>query len=244
MPWYDTEQDLARRPAPRRMNVRERTDDKTIDLKETGGLFTNKGATSTVTYTLPLNARGRDGAFYRFKVEASYALRIDPSDSLGFIMHGAAQADGKYLESSYIGDEIVVASNSDGNWVVFTESPTVLSAGYAADSVDKRIFIAPRPYRVLGASLVPDTIGSDVGAVSAMVEKVPDGTDIGSGVEVLSAAFDLKDTVDTEQVGTLTATSADLSVAAGDAIAIDFTGTLTDAAGVVTVQIHPWKIQA
>lgn len=53
-----------------------------------------------------------------------------------------------------------------------------------------------------------------------------------------NAGFDLKGTANTVQTGTLTATTADLQLATGDRLSLDFAGTLTDLAGLlVTVSL-------
>ena len=51
--------------------------------------------------------------------------------------------------------------------------------------------------------------------------------------------MNLKGTANTNQVLTLTATSADLDLASGDALALDFTGVLTSATGAVMVGLAP-----
>jgi hypothetical protein len=72
-----------------------------------------------------------------------------------------------------------------------------------------------------------------------------DSTDApGAGNNLLTnntnAGFDMKGTANTMQTGTLTATSADLRLAAGDRLSVDFAGTVTTLAGVVvTVVLRP-----
>lgn len=110
---------------------------------------------------------------------------------------------------------------------------------YVAASVDKRIFTANRAYRVIGIRGTPDVAGTDGGAVTAVVRKVTSGTAITAGQALHTGSYDLKGTVNTVQSLTLTSTDADLLLAAGDSIAIDFTGTLTDATGVISVGLLP-----
>lgn len=110
---------------------------------------------------------------------------------------------------------------------------------YNASSVDASYFVAPRGYRVkyiIGRVTAAGTNGS---AVTAAVKKAPSGTAIASGTALHSSTMDLKGTADTNQVLTLSTTSTDLDIAAGDAIGIDFTGTLTSATGVITVALAP-----
>lgn len=110
---------------------------------------------------------------------------------------------------------------------------------YIATSVDKTIFIAQRKVRVVRIVGRPTVAGTDGSAVTAEVRKVASGTAITSGTLLHSGTYDLKGTVNTNQVLTLSTTSADLNLDAGDSIAIDFTGTLTAATGVISVGLCP-----
>lgn len=114
-----------------------------------------------------------------------------------------------------------------------------VSGEYTASSVDKAIFVAPRACRVVGVTLRVTAAGTDAGAVTLMLEKVPSGTAIGSGTDLLSATLNLKGTANTNQTGSLSTTAGALDIAAGQSIGIDFTGTLTSATGVVTVALCP-----
>lgn len=115
----------------------------------------------------------------------------------------------------------------------------IASAEYNASSVDKTFFVAPRAVKVVGITLRPTVAGTDAGAVTVQVEKVPSGTAIGSGTDLMSATLNLKGTANTNQTGSLSATASALRLAAGDALGVDFTGTLTSATGVITVAMIP-----
>ena len=73
----------------------------------------------------------------------------------------------------------------------------------------------------------------------AEIRKVTSGTAITAGQLLHTGTYNLKGTANTVQSLTLSSTDADLLLAAGDSIAIDFTGTLTDATGVVSVGLLP-----
>lgn len=60
-----------------------------------------------------------------------------------------------------------------------------------------------------------------------------------AGTALHSGTFNLKGSSDTNQVLAISATSADLDLAEGQALAIDFTGVLTSATGVLTVFMTP-----
>ena len=105
-------------------------------------------------------------------------------------------------------------------------------AEVAADTdYDRFIWTAPFACKVSNVSEIHNVAGDDSGAVNLSIEKVPSGTDIGSGTDILGAVLSLKTTADTVQYGTLSVTEADYTLAAGDSLAFDFSGTLTTLQG-------------
>jgi hypothetical protein len=119
------------------------------------------------------------------------------------------------------------------------DAVTHASFVYGASSTDDVVFIATRAMRVKAAYLRPYVAGTDAGAVTVTLRKVPSGTAIAGGTALHTGTGNLKGTPDTVQTLTLSATAADLGLAAGDALAIDFTGVMTAARGVVTVGLAP-----
>ena len=110
---------------------------------------------------------------------------------------------------------------------------------YNASSVDTAFWVAPRAMRVEVINARVTVAGTDGSAVTAVIRKVPSGTAITSGTALHSGSIDLKGTANTNQPLTLSTTASVLLLAAGEALAIDFTGTLTSATGVVTVGLNP-----
>lgn len=110
---------------------------------------------------------------------------------------------------------------------------------WVAASIDSTMFVATRQMRVLGITARVEVAGTDAGAVTAAIKKAASGTDIAAGTALHSGTINLKGTVDTNQVLTLSTTSTDLDIPAGTAIGIDFTGVLTTASGCVTVALAP-----
>ena len=110
---------------------------------------------------------------------------------------------------------------------------------YNASSVDKVDFIAPRKLIVKSIVGRCTTAGTDGSAVTAVIKKAASGTAITSGTALHSGTFNLKGTADTNQTLTLSTTASDLEIPAGTAIGVDFTGTLTSAAGVIMVALAP-----
>jgi len=115
----------------------------------------------------------------------------------------------------------------------------VLRHGYIATSVDGTMFTAQRRYIVKSVTLRPDTAGTDGSAVTVAVKIAPSGTAIASGTAVHSGTGDLKGTINTNQVLTLSTTASDLILDAGASIGVDFTGVLTAAVGSVSVELCP-----
>lgn len=110
---------------------------------------------------------------------------------------------------------------------------------WAAGSVDKSFFVAARACVVQAITANVDTVGSDGSAVTAVIRKVPSGTALASGTALHSGSINLKGTALTNQALTVSTVSGITTLAAGDRLAIDFTGTLTAAAGIVTVAMTP-----
>jgi hypothetical protein len=115
----------------------------------------------------------------------------------------------------------------------------IVTGEYTASSVDKTVAIMPRRMIVQGIVGRVTVAGTDASAVTAVVRKVSSGTAIASGTALHSGSFNLKGTADTNQTLTLSTTASDLIVEAGQAIAIDFTGTLTSATGIIAVFLTP-----
>jgi hypothetical protein len=104
-----------------------------------------------------------------------------------------------------------------------------------ATALDACFHIASKRIQVVGITVRPLVVGSDGGAVTLAVKKVPSGTATASGTALHTGTADLKGTINTNQALTLSSTLSDLRLAAGDSLGIDVTGTMTAARGVVTV---------
>lgn len=106
-----------------------------------------------------------------------------------------------------------------------------------ASLADQAFFIANRAYQVTAVREIHSAAGTDAGAVNLQVTKDTSTNAPGAGTDLLTnntnAGFDLKGTANTVQIGTLTATTASLQLAAGDRLSVDFAGVLTALAGVV-----------
>lgn len=125
---------------------------------------------------------------------------------------------------------------------VAKHAPVYITAKiFAAEDTDQIIFVADRTYEVVGI-MESHSAGDAAGTI--MVEKLASGTAIGSGVDLHSTAFDLGSTNDTpviKEVGTgLVASTGSRTISRGQAIGLDFGGTLNDTyQGVITVVLQP-----
>jgi hypothetical protein len=108
---------------------------------------------------------------------------------------------------------------------------------YSATSlaVDSAFFVADRSYTVISITLRVDVAGTDAGAVTCQIRKVPSGTAVASGTVLHSGTGNLKGTANTNQTLTLSTTASDLYVPSGTALGFDLTGVSTAAIGCVTV---------
>lgn len=99
-------------------------------------------------------------------------------------------------------------------------------------------FTAPFPCRVISVTERHEVLGTDAGAVTLQVNKVPSGTAKASGTAVLASTINLKGTINTNQSPAIVSSSA-ADLVAGDSLALILTGTPTAVAGVsVTVQLQ------
>jgi hypothetical protein len=170
------------------------------------------------------------------KIRKVDSTRTNPKDVLPV---GGPQSAGVSYDSGRKG--LIVNPNADSaDRLLFPETFFLsfnVPGGAAAADYDG---VIPVPYgcEVVSVRERHQTAGSDAGAVTVMVKKVPSGTAKASGTDVLSAGISLKATADTVQTGSLHATAANKQLAAGDGLALVTTGVLTAVDGVsVTVEL-------
>ena len=146
------------------------------------------------------------------------------------------------VKAKWVSGDLVFTDESGTDVFTITNSTLGMmseTGEWIATSVDKVFFVATRKYRVRGITARVTVAGIDAGAVTAQVRKVASATAITGGTLLHTGTINLKGTADTNQVLTLSATAADLEIATGDSIALDFAGTLTSATGGVTVNLIP-----
>jgi hypothetical protein len=114
-----------------------------------------------------------------------------------------------------------------------------VNAEWTATSIDKRVYTATRSMVVERIDATVTVAGTDGGAVTLTVRKVPSGSAITAGTALHSGTANLKGAADTNQPLTLSSNPDDLSLAPGDSIALDFGGVLTSATGICTIGLCP-----
>lgn len=121
----------------------------------------------------------------------------------------------------------------------FRQSVT-LTVPLNAGMVDQCVFIVPYAMKVVGIQEIHATAGDDAGAVTINLTKDTATTAPGAGTTIMSGTFNAKGTANVLQSATLTGTAADLTLAAGDRIGVNFTGTIATLAGlVITLIVEP-----
>ncbi len=106
---------------------------------------------------------------------------------------------------------------------------------------DVRMWLADADSEIVWAAEIHEVLGTDGSAVTADLVKVPDGTIAASGTSLLASTFNLKATVATRQLRSISAgtLATDRIIYAGQSLAINFGGTMTAVAGVnITVVLN------
>jgi hypothetical protein len=110
--------------------------------------------------------------------------------------------------------------------------------------VDQTFFVATRAYQVTACSFVGAAAETTAATLRVQVTKDTSTNAPGAGVDLLTnngnAGFDVKATANTVQTGTLTGTAADLKLAVGDRLSVDYTVAATEGAGItITCSLQP-----
>ncbi len=157
----------------------------------------------------------------------SQVIRMAAGDRLSFKIVTAV--------TSLAGLVVSIAATPGGKGVL-----AVYNLQANGDIGDQTFFVANRPYIVSGAYYVHSTKCS-VASVVVQITKDTSTNAPGAGTDILTnntnTGFACDAANNTVQTGTLTATAATRLLAPSDRLAVDYTGTLTDIAGVVIVVV-------
>ena len=100
--------------------VEAHTGDDSLLENESGSVHTNLGATGAVTLTLPGSAT--KGTHYKFAVQATQELRIDPGTAT--IRDDSGQTANKYKTANAIGECIEIIADANGDWATISKYGT------------------------------------------------------------------------------------------------------------------------
>lgn len=115
-----------------------------------------------------------------------------------------------------------------------TEQYLVATHTIASSVADVQFFTAPVKCEVVSIREVHAVAGSDGSAVSGTIRRCQGTEAATAGDDLLGdTKFDFKGTALTEQAPALTATTANLTLEAGNRLSLDVTGTTTALAGVI-----------
>ena len=100
--------------------IDDHTSDNTLAAAESGSVHTNRGATGTVTLTLPASAQA--GTEFTFAVQAVQELRVEPGSAA--IRDDSGQTGGKYKSANAIGVCLTVVADASGDWITTAKHGT------------------------------------------------------------------------------------------------------------------------
>lgn len=111
--------------------VEAKTTAYTVTDNDYGKLFTNRGASGSVTFTLPTASTANAGCWVEFYTVAAQAIVISPpADTL--VVHADATAD-TLTTAGTIGQHLTVVSDGTG-WLTISD-PSAASAATAVTAV-------------------------------------------------------------------------------------------------------------
>ncbi len=140
-----------------------------------------------------------------------------------------------------------VHNGSDSNKISFTDLknrfmilPYTMVGGSAATTANYSVFFtAPISMTLSGITEVHVVKGTNGSPVTLQIEKLTDSQAPGTGVSLLTTAFDLKGTINTVVNGQLVTTIGSIQLKKGDRLGLVPTGTLTAVSNVtVTLLIN------
>lgn len=101
-------------PARFTRETADKTASYTVSAGDTGKVFTNAGASSALTFTLPTS--GQNGLTYTFVVAAAQTVNLLPGTSDRILYAGAV--DRKKVYASTVGHALTIVGLSTGDWAV------------------------------------------------------------------------------------------------------------------------------
>ena len=93
------------------------TSDDTLTEAQSGSIHSNRGATGTITLTLPASAAA--GTKFTFAVQESQRLQVDPG--AGAIRDDIGTTADKYKWADYVGENLTIVADGTGDWFVISK---------------------------------------------------------------------------------------------------------------------------
>lgn len=183
-----------------------------------------------------------DGTSNPFVIKNSAGTTVATIDNTGTMtLGGTTSTNGSWTIAT---GKTLTVTDADALTVggIIVPQHNQISTELLAASVDKWIFVAPWACKVTAIKEVHSVVGSTNAAVSARKvtsasTEAPGATASSTCKELTTAAVDLTATINVVQTPTLSATAGDYTLAAGDKIGLDFSGTLTGLVGSLTLSI-------
>lgn len=141
-------------------------------------------------------------------------------------------------------DKILEVDFPNAGATTSANTTKILTTELLAASVDKWLYVADRAYQVTLVEEIHSVVGGSSAAVrprkiTAATTAAP-GAAVAAGItEITAASIDLTAAINVTQTAALTATAADLLLADGDKIGLDFSGTLTGLVGQLIIHLKP-----
>lgn len=133
-----------------------------------------------------------------------------------------------------------IGTNAAANFVQAGLSAAVsVPFVYDANVIDMPFWVADRSYLAISVNARVLVAGTDAGAVTGQIRRVPNTTAVSGGPAIHSGTINLKGTVDQVQEMTMVTTSTSINFVKGNSLGFDLTGVATAARGVVTVVMLP-----
>jgi hypothetical protein len=150
------------------------------------------------------------------------------------VVGGSSTVSGSSIVNGVIGENVTVdtgktlaVTTADKLTVGGKIIPQTFLVQIRADSV---VYVLPVACKVVSVKERHTTAESTAATLTAMVNKVPSGTAIGSGTNCLSAGINMKATANTNQTGSLHATAGNYTFAAGDGVGAVLSTSATELA--------------
>jgi hypothetical protein len=103
-----------------RQGIEAHVSNDTLTSAESGSVHTNRGATETVTFTLPASASS--GTTFSFAVQAACELRVDPGAAA--IRDDTGQTADKYKSANAVGACLTLIADANGDWATVAKHGT------------------------------------------------------------------------------------------------------------------------